>query len=233
MDLTGWVSDRFGSTDTGTLLDESVYSSKALRKDKHKLERKLSNLEDTMEEHETRYKHFLHKGADADDIKKSQLAQKARFERKKYEISKKQYKQVSIKMGTVISIEGMREITSMQNQQQYNIDQHIDAEIDTAELQAELMDQMAEFGLEVEDMQAVQEALDVEILDDSLEMEATEEVELMEQMAADNISSDQINLDADTDAADQQADTEPDSQATETFDIESDIDEEKIDLDSI
>lgn len=232
MDISGWVTDRFGSTDTGTLLDESIYSTTELRKDKHKLERKLSQLESDLDEHETRYKHFLHKGAKADDIKKSQLAQKARFEKKKFEVTKKQYKQVSIKLGTVISIEGMREITSMGDDQQFNIDDHIDAEFDSAELQAELMDQMAEFGLEVEDMQAVQDALDVEILDEQLDMEASEEMELMEEMAADNLSSEQITLDEETELEEQAPESDTNGDQAE-FDIEADIEDEKLDLDSI
>jgi len=61
------------------------------------------------------------------------------------------------------------------------------------------MDQMAEFGLELEDMQQIQEALDVPIMDDDLETGATEEMELMEEMAAGDLSEEHIDVEADLD----------------------------------
>jgi hypothetical protein len=57
------------------------------------------------------------------------------------------------------------------------------------------MDQMAEFGLEIEDMKQVQEALDVEILDQDLDTGADEELELMEEMAAGDMSHEQVDID--------------------------------------
>lgn len=257
MDISGWVVDRFGSTDRGTLLDEETYGSDALRKDKYKLERKLSSLEDRLEEHQTRYEHFLHKGAEADEMKQQQLAQKARFEKKKYAVAKKQFRQVSIKLGTVISIEGMREITSMQDQQDYHIDEHFDADLDTTELQQQLIDQMSAFGLNIEDMQAVQEALDVEVLDEQLDIDATEEETLMDELKAGEISRDQIRLDDDATTTDEattdesdididdarESDLESQDEDLEALesevdvdmdvDIDPDLEDEKIDLDSL
>ena len=197
MDIRSWVQDRFGTADTATLLDESVYSRTELRKDKTKLEQHLRQIESEMDNHAERYQKLLQKGADADEFRRQQYAQKAKFEKKKYEIKKKKHKTNSIKLGTVISIEGMREVLAMHNGdgESYELDQLFDNELNAEELQREVMDQMAEFGLEIEDMKQVQEALDVEILDQDLEAGANEELELMEEMAAGDINHEQVDID--------------------------------------
>lgn len=235
MDVSEWIIDRFGSTNTSTLLDEQRYSTEELRNDKHKLERQLSNLESKLEKHETRYRHFLHKGVEASEIKQSQLAQKARLEKKKYAAAKKQYKQVSVKLGTVISIEGMREITSIQSQHEYGIDKYVDEDFDNTALQHELMDQMAEFGLDMEDMRDVQNALDVEIVDDQVELGGSEEMELIRQMESDDLSSEEISLDTTVppDEAEMSSESQPNDLDEHEFDIEDDIDEETLDFDSV
>ena len=197
MDIRSWVRDRFGTADTATLLDESVYSRTELRKDKTKLEQHLRQIESEMDNHAKRYQKLLQKGAEADEFRRQQYAQKAKFEKKKYEVKKKKHKTNSIKLGTVISIEGMREVLAMHNGdgESYELDQLFDDELNAQELQREVMDQMAEFGLELEDMKQVQEALDVEILDQDLETGADEELELMEEMAAGDISHEQVDID--------------------------------------
>lgn len=197
MELRDWVQERFGTADAATLLDESVYSRKDLRRDKSKLEQSLNKAENEMEEHHERYQKLLEKGANADDVKQQQYAQKAKFEKKKYKIKKKKHKAKSVKLGTIISIEGMREVMSMHDQEEYALDDVFDDDLDTQELQGEIMDQMAQFGLEMEDMQEVQDALDIEILDQDLEDGASEELELMQEMQAGDVSKEQIDIEDD------------------------------------
>jgi len=197
MELRDWVQERFGTADTGTLLNESVYSSQDLRKDKAKLEQSLKQLENDMEQHQSQYQQLLQKGADADEMRRQQFAQKAKFEKKKYEIKKKKHKANSIKLGTIISIEGMREVMEMHEGQEYEIDELFQDDLNAQQLQSQVMDQMAQFGLEIEDMQQVQEALDVEILDSDLETGASEEMEIMEEMAAGDISEEQLDIEED------------------------------------
>lgn len=196
MDIRQWVQDRFGTADTATLLDESVYSRTELRKDKTKLEQSLRQIEQEMDKHADRYQKLLQKGAEADEFRRQQYAQKAKFEKKKYEVKKKKHKTNSIKLGTVISIEGMREVLAMHNgnDESYELDQLFDDELNAQELQREVMDQMAEFGLEIEDMKQVQEALDVEILDQDLDAGADEELELMREMEAGEVSKEQVDI---------------------------------------
>jgi hypothetical protein len=194
MELRDWVQERFGTADASTLLDEGVYSTKDLRKDKAKLEQNLRQIEKERDKHKQRYENLLQKGAEADEVKQQQLAQKAKFEKKKYKIKKKKHKAQSVKMGTIISIEGMREVMSMHDEENYVIDDLFDDEMNAQELQSEIMDQMAEFGLEMEDMQQVQDALDIEVLDSELETEASEEMELMQKMQAEEISREEVDI---------------------------------------
>jgi len=198
MELRDWVQDRFGAADE-TLLQESVYSTRELRKDKAKLEQNLKQLENDMQTHGKKYKQLLQKGAEADDMSRSQYAQKAKFEKKKYEIKKKKHKANTIKLGTIISIEGMREILEMQDGEDMKIDDLMSNDINAQEVQSQIMDQMAEFGLELEDMQQIQDALDVPIMDDDLETGASEEMELMEEMAAGDLAEEHIDVEAELD----------------------------------
>jgi len=194
MELRDWVQDRFGTADAESLLDESLYSTKDLRKDKAKLEQNLRQIEKERDKHRQQYEKLLEKGADADEMKRKQYAQKAKFAKKKYKIKKKKHKANSVKLGTIISIEGMREVMAMHNEENYEIDNLFDDDLNVGELQNEIMDQMAEFGLEMEDMQEVQDALDVEILDQDLDTTASEEVELMEEMRAGEISREEVDI---------------------------------------
>ena len=199
MDISAWVQDRFGTDDTATLLDESVYGRKELRKDKTKLEQNLKQIENEMEKHGERYQKLLQKGAEAEEFRRKQYAQKAKFEKKKYDVKKKKHKAESIKLGTIISIEGMREVVSMHDDDQSTtLEQLMSDERNAQEIQQQVMDQMAEFGLEMEDMKQVQEALNVEILDQELETSADEELELMREMEAGEVSEEQVDLNSTT-----------------------------------
>jgi len=221
MQLRDWVQEQFGTTDPETLLDESVYSTNQLRTDKKKLEQSLKQLESDMDTHSEKYQKLLEKGSEADEMRRRQYAQKAKFEKKKYEIKKKKHKANSIKLGTIISIEGMREVMDMHESQELGIDEAMSQDVNAREVQSEIMDQMAQFGLELEDMQEVQEALDVEILDEDLEQGATEELEAMERMAAGEISREQVDVE-------QEVEVE-----TEEISVDVGIDEELEDTDAL
>jgi len=198
MELRDWVQERFGTADTDSLLDESVYSRKELRTDKSKLEQSMKQTEKEMEKHQLKYEKLLQQGAESDDMKQKQYARKAKFEKKKYKIKKQKYKQKSVKLGTIISIEGMREVMSMHdNKDSTTIGELMSNDVNAQELQGEVMDQMAEFGLEMEDMQQVQDALDIEILDQELQTEEPEELEIMQEMAAGDMSQEQIDIEED------------------------------------
>ena len=216
METRDWVKERFGSTDVQTLLSEEVYSQEELRKDKARLEQNLRQIRSEREEHKERYEKLMKKGVGKPDAKKQQYAQKAKFEKKKYKVKGKKEKVQNIKLGTIISIEGMREVLSIQGNQSITLEEQID-EMDAQKLQGQIMDQMAEFGLEIEDMKQVQEALDVEVLDRDLETDVSEEMEAMQAMEAGEISEDKVSLDESID--------------TEADDIDTDIDEEELSLD--
>jgi len=196
MELRNWVQERFGSTDE-SLLDESVYSETELRKDVSKLEHRSKKLEQEMDKHRRKYKKLLQEGAEAGELKRKKYAQKAKFEKKKYAIKKKKYRANNVKLGTVLSIQGMRDIMEIHDEEDIAIDEAM-ADADAQEIQSEVMDRMAAFGLEMEDMQEIQEALDIPIMEDNMEMDVGEEEEIMAELAASEMSADQVDIEAET-----------------------------------
>lgn len=192
MELRNWLQDRFGGTGQ-TLLDEAVYDDKEIRKDITKLEHKLKKLEKEMDKHSRQYKQLLKEGSDVGKLKRKKYAQKAKFEKKKYAIKKKKYRANSVKLGTILSIQGMREIMALHDQEDIGIDEAMD-DANAQEIQSEIMERMAAFGIEMDDMQEIQEALDIPIMEQELEMNASEEEALMEEMAASDIAEEEVAI---------------------------------------
>jgi hypothetical protein len=222
MELRNWVQTKFGGTDGNALLDESQYGSTALRKDITKLEHSLKQQEKEMDEHHRKYKELLKEGANASELERKKYAQKAKFEKKKYSIKKKKYRASSIKYGTLLSVQGMREIMDLQDTEDLAIDEQLD-DADVSELQGQIMERMAAFGVEMEDMQEIQDALDVPLMDDDLATDTSEEEEIMEQMAASDISAEQVDIDAETDVDLGDTDLEEDLDVGEIDDTELEV----------
>jgi hypothetical protein len=219
MELRNWVQDRFGGTDE-TLLDESVYSDTDLRKDISKLEHRAKKLEKEMDKHHRKYRKLLEEGAQHSELKRKKYAQKAKFEKKKYAIKKKKYRANSVKLGTILSIQGMREIVDLHDQEDIAIDDAME-DADAQELQSEIMERMAAFGVEMEDMQQIQEALDIPIMEDEMDMDVSEEEEVMEELAASEMSADEVDIEAEASA-----------KVEESIEIEGSIDDD-IDMDEV
>jgi hypothetical protein len=198
MELRSWIKDKFGGTDK-TLLDESVYGNKDLRKDISKLEHSLRKREEKMDKHREKYRQLLQEGAQANEMKRQKYAQKAKFEKKKYEVNKKQYKTASVKLGTLISIQGMREIMDMNEGDGLAFDELLEESPDAQEVQNRVMERMAEFGLEMEEIQEIQKALDAPILEQQIETDTEEEEMIMEQLAASEMSAEEVDIEADED----------------------------------
>jgi hypothetical protein len=192
MEIRNWLHDRFGATDK-TLLDEEVYGDTELRKDITKLEHKLKKLENEMDNHGRKYRKLLKEGSQVGDLKRKKYAQKAKFEKKKYAIKKKKYRANSVKLGTILSIQGMRDIMQIQDEPDIGIDEAMQ-DADAQEIQSEIMGRMAAFGIEMEDMQEIQQALDIPIMEDQLEMDVGEEEQIMEDLAASEVSEEQVDI---------------------------------------
>jgi hypothetical protein len=192
MEIRDWLHDRFGATDK-TLLDEEVYGDTELRKDITKLEHKLKKLENEMDNHGRKYRKLLKEGSQVGDLKRKKYAQKAKFEKKKYAIKKKKYRANSVKLGTILSIQGMRDIMQIQDEPDIGIDEAMQ-DADAQEIQSEIMGRMAAFGIEMEDMQEIQQALDIPIMEDQLEMDVGEEEQIMEDLAASEVSEEQVDI---------------------------------------
>jgi hypothetical protein len=224
MELRNWIQERFGGTGEN-LLDESVYSNKELRKDISKLEHRGKKLEQEMDQHRRQYKELLQEGAQHDALKRKKYAQKAKFEKKKYAIKKKKYRANSVKLGTVLSIQGMRDVMDLHDEENIALEEVMD-DTDAQEIQSEIMERMAAFGVEMDDLQEIQDALDIPMMDDQLEQDTSEEEQVMEQIAAKEVSAEQVDIEAESATATQET-------VDIDADIEDDLDMEEVSLDDI
>ncbi len=180
-----------------------------------------------MDQHSRTYKKLLKEGAEVSDLKRKKYAQKAKFEKKKYAIKKKKYRANSVKLGTILSIQGMREIMEVQNEDDIALDNAMD-DADAQEIQSEIMERMAAFGIEMEDMEEIQEALDIPIMEDDIAMDVSEEEQLMQEMAASEISEEQVDIEMEAEVS---ADTSDDAAIEDDLDLEEvEIDEQEFDI---
>lgn len=199
MELRNWVTQRFGGTGSA-LLDESRLSDKELKRDIYKLEHKLQSLEDEMDDHEVRYRKLLEKGAQASELKQKTYAQKAELEKKKYAVKKKKYRNYRLKLGTAISVQGMREVMDVDDEMDLNIDEAF-SQTDAQEVQTRVLDQMAEFDFQMEEMEAIQNALDIEIMDEeSVEGERSEALKKIQQLSASEVEAEEISIEGEASA---------------------------------
>lgn len=226
MEIRNWVAERFGGTGDN-LLEESVYSNKELRKDLSKLEHRAKKLEQEMDQHHRKYKQLLQEGAQHDELKRKKYAQKAKFEKKKYAIKKKKYRANSVKLGTILSIQGMREILALHDEEDITLEQVME-DADAQEIQSEIMERMAAFGVEMEDLQEIQNALDIPIMEDELDMDTSEEERVMEQIAAQNVSAEQVDIEAESSVT-----VEESVGIDANIDDDIDIDMDEVSLDDI
>jgi hypothetical protein len=224
MELRNWVNERFGGSGE-TLLDEDVYSDKELRKDISKLEHRSKKLEQEMDKHRRKYRKLLEEGADAGELQRKKFAQKAKFEKKKYAIKKKKYRANNVKLGTVLSIQGMRDIMDLHDSEDIALDEAM-ADADAQEIQSEIMERMAAFGIELEDMQEIQEALDIPMMEESVEMDVGEEEQIMEELAASEMSAQQVDIEAESERS-VEADVSIEGS------IEDDLDVEEVSVEDI
>lgn len=221
MEVREPIKEFFGASDK-TLLDESVYSDQDLRRDKIKLRKQRKRIEKEMNEYSEEYKELLQKGANANELQRENYAKKAKIVKKKYKIKKKQYQKNSVVLGTIVSIEGARELQDMHDGNTTEIESIIrDGDVNVASVQEDMMDQMVDFDLDMEIMQEVQEGLDIDIMSAELETEESEEMEMMEEMAAGNIDEESIEVD----------ETIESEESVDDVSIDDDLEEIEIDED--
>lgn len=121
----------------------------------------------------------------------------------------------------------MREIMEVQNEDDIALDNAMD-DADAQEIQSEIMERMAAFGIEMEDMEEIQEALDIPIMEDDIAMDVSEEEQLMQEMAASEISEEQVDIEMEAEVS---ADTSDDAAIEDDLDLEEvEIDEQEFDI---
>jgi hypothetical protein len=153
-----WLAEWFGTTEE-SLLQPEAYPDEDLRKDRIALERKLAELEAELEEHREGYRELLRTGADADDAEKRQLAERAKQEKKKFALKQQQLEKVETQLATVLAVEAVRELLHEDETSDLVLESAVDEELDPGAFQSRLAERAAEFGVDRETMDAVQEHL--------------------------------------------------------------------------
>jgi hypothetical protein len=201
MQVREQIKETLGIADKGTLLDEDVYSDQQLKKDKIRLERQRKQLDKEMGEYAAEYKQLIKKGAEVSEHQRPQLAQQAKIAKKKYKIKKQEYQKNSVVMATVVTVEGARELQKMHSEDTTEIESLIhESNVNAEKVQENMMDEMVQFELDMEVMQEVQESLDIDIMGTDMSSEATEEEEMMEEMAAGDLSDEEIDVKTEVEA---------------------------------
>lgn len=222
MQIREQIKDTLGIADKKTLLDKDVYSDQHLKKDKIRLERQRKQLDKEMSEYAAEYKQLIKQGAEASEHQRPQLAQQAKIAKKKYKIKKQEYQKNSVVMATVVTVEGARELQKMHSEDTTEIETLIhESNVNAEKVQENMMDEMVQFELDMEVMQEVQESLDIDIMGTDMSQGATEEEEMMEEMAAGDLSDEEIDVENEVEA-DVSADVSID-------DVGVDLDDEAID----
>jgi len=202
MEVRDWVQDYFGES-ANSLLDGGVYSDEDLRRDKIKLRKQRKQVEKEMNQYASEYKELLQKGSQTNEIERESYAKKAQIAKKKYKLKKRQYQKNSVVLGTVVSIEGARELQDMHDGDTTEIESIIrERDVDVESVQEDMMNQMVEFDLDMEIMQEVQDSLDVDIMSTEMGAEDSEEMEMMEEMAAGDISEEELDVEQRVEAED-------------------------------
>ncbi|WP_251328337.1 hypothetical protein [Haloplanus pelagicus] len=228
MEVRNWVRNKFGTTDQ-TLLSTDVYSDEDLRRDKIKLERQRSRIEDEIEEHRSKYKKLVKEAAGEDDMRKQVLAKKAKNQKKQYQLKQKKYQKTSMKYGTILSIDGAREL--LQEQQNSKnpdlaIDDVMDEDLQVEEFEAKMEEKMVDFDMEVDMMERIQGSLDFNFTSSDMSMSDDDDVMGdIEEVEAGQLDEQEIDIEDDTSSVSANVEASVDIQEGEEIDIEDDMNE--------
>ncbi|MXR40722.1 hypothetical protein GRX01_05115 [Halobaculum sp. WSA2] len=193
MELRNWITETFGSTDT--LLDDDVYTEDEIREDKIRLKQQRKQLNKDMGSLRREYRELLEEGAKASEAERPQYAQRARMKKKKYQVKQQKFQKNSVQMATIVTIEGARELMEMSDEDNLNLPDM--TEVDYGEVQQHLREEMVQYEIETDVMLEVQEALDIDIIGADMDMSGGEEEEIMGEIAAGEIDSEQVDIEDD------------------------------------
>lgn len=195
MDVTELIETTFDTDDHESLFDPEFYSDREFREDKIRVRQERTRLEKELEKYENKYKRLLDQGADASDIERGELARKAKFTKRRYEIIEKRYRKQGVILATLITIEGIRELFERQDEDMSNIANIVANEESNADaLRKTFQNQMAQHHLNVETMQEVQRSLDIDVLPSESTLSGTDEAALMDSVAAGNLDAESVDI---------------------------------------
>lgn len=162
-----WLESKFEEEEVNSLLKENVYSDKEIKKDKKRLNRRRRDLTDEIEETQEKYKELIEDAAGKPKTEAVPIIRRAKIERQKHKVKKRQLKKNSALTATLVSIQGARDIVKGPQRTKTKLETLLEDEtIDTDDVQEEMITQMTEFGITMETMAEVQEALNLDIIEE-------------------------------------------------------------------
>jgi len=172
-----WIESKFGTEEVKSLLNEEVYSQRELKKDRKKLQKRRRDLSDEIEETSNEYRDLVKTAAEVPESQRDPYVKQAKIAKQKYKIKKHQYRKNSALMATLISIKGARNLQGMTDEHHTKLESLLhDESVDASDIQDDMFDEMMEFGLTMDTMQEVQDALDFEVMGPDMESDLDEDV---------------------------------------------------------
>lgn len=223
MEVRSWVKSKFGRADQ-TLLSTEVYPEKELRRDKIKLERQRNRIEEEMEEHRKEYKRLIKEAAGEDEMRKQVLIKKAENHQKQFKLKEKKYQKTSMKYGTILSIEGARELLEEQENMgvDLTIDDVMDEDLEVEEFEAKMEEKMVGFDMEVDLMERIQGSLDFNFTSSDMSLDTdSDAAQAVEELEKDQLSEEEIDIEEDAGVS---------VSAESSVSVEGNIDESEIDI---
>ncbi|GAB6863150.1 hypothetical protein ACFR97_11470 [Haloplanus litoreus] len=228
MEVRNWVKSKFGTADQ-TLLSTEVYSEDDLRRDKIKLERQRNRIEDEIEDHRSKYKKLVTEAAGEDEMRKQNLAKKAKNQKKQYQLKQKKYQKTSMKYGTILSIEGARELLQEQRSNKtpdLAIDDVMDEDLQVDEFEAKMEEKMVDFDMEVDMMERIQGSLDFNFTSSDMSMSTDDDVMgEIEEVEKGQLDEEEIDIENGAAGVSASVEASVDIQEEEEIDIEDDMSE--------
>jgi len=192
--LMGWFGN--GDKDEDNSEAEESFSDHDIRKRIFKAEQDIADAEEGVENCRNEYKSHLQDGADASPGRRRVHAIRARIAKFKSNIYRLKRLKAIKSLSTWEIKQGMDQVDDMMAdmQQSSRVNEIIGTDPD--ELQGRIDDAEADIAAEMQGMDDVMSALDID--SSSISVEATEEEELMDQLAKGNVDVDDLDFDTES-----------------------------------
>ena len=193
--VTNWLPG-FGGSDTDEKLDDSTPptepTKREMRKKIFKYEKQLKRLDADVEKRQKEYRNYLAEGARSSSGKRHVFAIRARLEKFKAQVQELERLQTVERLAMWETARGHQELKSMLAEMDEDVDVTEIFDFDASEFQMQIDDVQADIQTEMNELGHVMDASEMSVGD--VDMPMTEEIQLMDQIAAGERTVDDTEL---------------------------------------